>query len=97
MTSPEVATGVAALIAARFAATPDPAAPPQGPAVVAVDVAAVRVDGDWFVEQLAAAMGSSVVPASTVGEPERRCVVRLDAEIPPPSAGRGARRRAPAA
>ena len=90
MTSPDVATGVAALIAARFAATPDPAAPPHGPAVVAVDVAAVRLDGDWFVERLAAAMGSSVIAASTVGEPERRCVVRLDADDP--AAERWARR-----
>ena len=90
MSSPEVATGVAVLLAARFAATPDPADQPQGPAVVAVDVAAGDEDGDWFVHRLAEALGSYVVPEAAVGEPERRCVVRLDPGDP--SAERWARR-----
>ena len=90
MSTPQVATGVAMLLAARFAATPDPSDEPHGPPVVAVDVAAGTADGDWFVEQLAEALGSYIIPASATEEPERRCVVRLDPDDP--SAERWARR-----
>ncbi len=90
MSTPQVAAGVAMLLAARFAATPDPSDEPHGPPVVAVDVATSTADGDWFVEQLAEALGSYIIPASATEEPERRCVVRLDPDDP--SAERWARR-----
>ena len=81
--SPVVATGVASQLAARFAASPDPAAE-RAPATIAIDATVGRDDLEWFLGHLARTLGAQIVPSGTIddGEVGRCRILRVDPSDP---------------
>ena len=81
--SPVVATGVASQLAARFAASPDPAAE-RAPATIAIDAAVGGDDLEWFLGHLARTLGAQIVPSGTIADEETGgCrILRVDPSDP---------------
>ena len=80
--SPVVATGVASLLAARFTASPDPAAE-RGPATIAIDSTVRPDDLEWILGHLARTVDAQVAPSRTIHEDGGGCrILRVDPADP---------------